>query len=313
MDGLASLFGNPSGPAPAFVLRINMRAPFAIELADLAPLSIVTARRAPLHIEHPDGAFGLAPGDLALVRGRQPWRVADHEDTPVSAIIHPGQRCETITGEAVAERWSLGVRTWGNVDRGIEPSHTIVTGTYEQIPETGRWLLDELPGVLVVPEHTIDSTLLAWFETEVVKDDLAQHIVLERMLDLLVVLVIRHWLATTSDLPTGALRGVTDPCIAPAIRLIQNDPAHPWTVQELAGRVGLSRAAFAKRFHAVVGSPPISFLTDWRLAVAADLLTGTRTPIAHIATEVGYSNSFAFSTAFKRRYGNSPQQHRALG
>ncbi len=288
-----------------------MRAPFAIELADGAPLSIVTARRTTLHIDHPEGTFELGPGDLALVCGRHRWRLADRSDTPLSAIIHPGQRCETLSGEPVSERWSLGVRTWGNVDRGNHPTHTLVTGTYERVPETGRWLLDELPGVLVVPEHTIDPTLLTWFETEIARDDLAQTVVLERMLDLLVVLALRYWLGTAPDLPVGALRGIADPCLGPAIRLIQNDPAAPWTVHELARRVGLSRAAFAQRFHAVVGTPPIGFLTNWRLATAADLLTDTRTPIARIATDVGYTNSFAFSTAFKRRYGASPQQHRA--
>ena len=203
------------------------------------------------------------------------------------------------------------MRTWGNVGFDVEPSHTIVTGTFEQIPETGRWLLDELPGVLVAPADTLDPTLLAWFEAETTKDDLAQNIVLERMLDLLVILAIRRWL-TTAETPAGTLRGLSDPTIGSAIRLIQNDPAHQWTVHELARRVGLSRASFAKQFHALTGSPPITFLTNWRLAVAAGLVTDTATPISHIAGEIGYTNSFAFSTAFKRRYGTSPQQHRAV-
>jgi AraC-like DNA-binding protein len=312
VDSLASLFTRPTGGTSAFVLRIDMQAPFGIELADGAPLSIVTARRAALHIDHPDGRFELAPGDLALVRGERRWRLAADPAAGVSAVIHPGQRCETICGEPVGERWSLGVRRWGNLGHGAEPTHTVITGTYEQIPETGRWLLDALPGVLVLPEHTIDPTLLAWFEAEIARDDLAQTAVLERMLDLLVVLAVRHWLSATPDLPAGVLRGVSDPSIGRAIRLIQHDPTHPWTVHELARSVGLSRAGFARRFHAVVGTPPISFLTNWRLAVAADLLTETRIPIAQIATEVGYTNSFAFSTAFKRRYGTSPQQRRRI-
>lgn len=310
MDSLSSLFASPTSGAAAFVLRIHMRAPFSIELADGAPLSIVTARRSALHLDHPDGRVELAPGDLALVRGEQRWRLADAPTSALSAVIHPDQRCETVRGEPVGERWSLGVRTWGNVDQGSDPTHVVLTGTYEQIPAAGRWLLDALPGVLVLPERTVDPTLLTWFEAEITRDDLAQTVVLERMLDLLVVLAVRQWIGTAPDLSPGALRGLADPCIGPAIRLVQHDPAHPWTVQELARHVGLSRAAFAKRFHDVVGTPPIGFLTDWRLALAADLLAGTRRSIARIAHDVGYSNGFAFSTAFKRRYGHSPQQHR---
>ena len=247
---------------------------------------------------------------MVLVRGARPWLLGDEPAAPVTAVIRPGQRCETISGEPVAERWSLGVRTWGNTDTDHEPTHVLLTGTYEHVPETGRWLLESLPGVLVIPARTIDASLLAWFGTELVRDDLAQPVVLERMLDLLVVLAIRHWITDAPAMPAGVLRGIADPRVGSAIRLIQTDPTRPWTVHELARNVGLSRAGFAKRFHDLVGVPPISFLTDWRLAVAADLLAGTHTPIARIATDVGYTNSFAFSTAFKRRYGTSPQHYR---
>lgn len=296
-----------------FLLRIHMRAPFKIELADGAPLSVVAARRAALCIDHPDGTVELSPGGLALVRGERRWRLADAAATEVSAVIHTDQRCETVTGDPVAERWSLGVRTWGNVGDvgdGVEPTHTMLTGTYERIPEAGRRLIDALPGVLVVPRDSVDPTLLSWLETEIARDQLAQDVVLERMLDLVVVLAIRHWIANAPEQQPGVLRGITDSIVGEAIRLVQHDPTRGWTVQELARTVGLSRAAFAKRFHELVGCPPITFLTDWRLALAADQLMGSRRSVAEIAADVGYTNGFAFSTAFKRRYGAGPQQYR---
>ena len=95
------------------------------------------------------------------------------------------------------------------------------------------------------------------------------------------------------------------------MRLIYHNPAHPWTVANLAVAVGCSRAVFARRFTGLVGEPPIAFLTGWRLALAADLLRNPDTTIAAVARQVGYSTPFSLSSAFKRAYGVSPNSHRA--
>jgi AraC-like DNA-binding protein len=90
-----------------------------------------------------------------------------------------------------------------------------------------------------------------------------------------------------------------------------NNPAHPWTVANLAAAVGCSRTVFAGRFSELVGEPPIGFLTNWRLALAADLLRTSTMTIAAVARQVGYSSPFALSSAFKRAYGVSPNAYRA--
>jgi AraC-like DNA-binding protein len=94
------------------------------------------------------------------------------------------------------------------------------------------------------------------------------------------------------------------------LKLIYNNPAYPWTVANLAAAVGCSRAVFARRFAEQVGEPPIAFLTNWRLALAADLLSTTQDTIAAVARRVGYSTPFALSSAFKRAYGVSPNTRR---
>jgi AraC-like DNA-binding protein len=101
--------------------------------------------------------------------------------------------------------------------------------------------------------------------------------------------------------------------VGPALRLIYHRPEQPWTVATLAGAVGCSRAVLARRFTEAVGEPPISFLTGWRLALAADLLRSSEDTIAAVARQVGYSTPFAFSSAFKRAYGISPNEHRRAG
>ena len=96
-----------------------------------------------------------------------------------------------------------------------------------------------------------------------------------------------------------------------ALRLIHDDPARPWTVADLAAEAGASRAALARRFTELVGEPPMTFLTDWRLSLAADLLLEPDATIGSVAHQVGYSTPFALSTAFKRVRGISPRHQPA--
>jgi AraC-like DNA-binding protein len=95
------------------------------------------------------------------------------------------------------------------------------------------------------------------------------------------------------------------------LRILHDDPARPWTIAELATHVGISRAALARRFADLVGEPPMTYLTRWRLALAADRLLEPHATIDTVAREVGYSSAFALSTAFKRERGVSPREHRA--
>ncbi|MFC7589846.1 helix-turn-helix transcriptional regulator [Nonomuraea antimicrobica] len=94
---------------------------------------------------------------------------------------------------------------------------------------------------------------------------------------------------------------------------MHRDPSHPWSVADLGARVGLSRAAFARRFAALVGQPPLAYLTWWRLAGAGRLLRDTDAPLSEIAARVGYGSEFAFANAFKRQYGLAPGRYRRDG
>ena len=103
----------------------------------------------------------------------------------------------------------------------------------------------------------------------------------------------------------------TDPVVGQAMRLLEHNPAHGWTVAALADAVGVSRAALARRFTDLVGESPIAFLTGYRLALAADLLAEPDATVGRVARQVGYGSPFTFSTAFKRHFGVAPQAFRA--
>jgi AraC-like DNA-binding protein len=132
------------------------------------------------------------------------------------------------------------------------------------------------------------------------------------LLDTLLLYILRAWLERESrdGNATGWIAALNDPPIAAALTVIHHDPAHPWTVEELGARSGLSRAAFARRFAALIGQPPLTCLTWWRMTIAARLLRESEAPLRVIAARAGYSSEIAFAAAFKRQYRLTPGGYR---
>ncbi|MFC4472300.1 AraC family transcriptional regulator [Streptomyces xiangluensis] len=127
------------------------------------------------------------------------------------------------------------------------------------------------------------------------------------LLDLVLTHVLRQWLVQNR---AADWLDISDPAISTALRDLHAAPHRRWTVQQLSETAGMSRTAFTKRFSALVGQPPMAYLTGWRLTYAARLLRETDAPLAAIAHQVGYSTEFAFGAAFRREYGISPGRFR---
>ena len=238
------------------------------------------------------------------VVGPEPYTVADDPRSPAQVIIDPGQRCTTPAGEELTLMMDMGVRTWGNSRNG---SAVMLTGTYLMPGEISQRLLGALPALLVLPAKDLQSPLITYLADEIVKDEPGQQAVLDRLL----IAVLRAWFSRPEAAAPGWYRAHSDPVVGPALRLLHNKPAHPWTVQALAVATGTSRASLARRFTELVGEPPMTFLTGWRLTLAADLLREPGATVGSVARQVGYGSSFALSTAFKRVRVISPQEHRA--
>ncbi len=308
MDSIAGLLDGPRA-REAFLLRSSLDPPWSMRIQDEAPLTLVAVVRGEAYMIPDDGeTVRVSAGDIAIARGPDPYVVADDPDTAPQVVIHPGQHCTTPDGDTLTLMKDMGVRTWGNSPDG---ETVMLTGTYQLRSETSRRLLEALPPLLVVPADAWESPLVPYLAAEIVRDDPGQEAVLDRLLDLLLISVLRVWFARPEAEAPGWYRAHSDPVVGPALRLLHNSPSEQWTVASLASSIGVSRAALARRFNALVGEPPMSFLTHWRLTLAADLLREPGATVGSVAPQVGYGSAFALSTAFKRVRGISPQEHRA--
>lgn len=145
---------------------------------------------------------------------------------------------------------------------------------------------------------------------ELVKGKISSLPMITRLSELLLVEAMRDYAATLDGARTGWLKGLNDAQIGHALALIHGRIEAPWTVEQLAHEVSMSRSAFNERFTALLGLPPIRYLTQWRLQVAQDKLRRGDQSIAQIAHAIGYESEAAFNRAFKRSFGEPPARWR---
>jgi AraC-like DNA-binding protein len=308
MDALSGLLDGPRARG-AFLVRVVLDPPWSVRVQDEAPLSLTALTRGAAWIVPDDGdPVRMRPGDVAVVRGPQPYTVADDPATPPQSVILPGGRCVRPDGTDLGDTMYIGVRTWGN---RADAETMMLTGTYQLPGELNGRLLAALPPVLLLPADAWDSPLVGLLGDEINRDEPGQEVVLDRLLDLLLVAVVRAWFARPEAAAPAWFRASGDATVGRALALVHQHPAHPWTVATLAAEVGVSRAALARRFTGLVGEPPMAYLAQWRLALAADMLREPQATVGAVARRVGYGSAFALSAAFKRVRGMSPQAHRS--
>lgn len=219
----------------------------------------------------------------------------------------PGLRPEVIDNlvEGPSERGPASLRFGG----GGEPTRIVCGYIGCDMPD--NLLLRALPPVLKLGVRGGSGG--AWLESsfrhaaeEYGISGSGSAALLGKLAELLFVEGVRRYVAALPEGQTGWLAGLRDRMVGRALALLHARVAHPWTTEELAQEVGLSRSAFADRFTALIGMPPMRYLANWRLQLAAVRLRESAAATAQIASEVGYESDAAFNRAFKRAFGTTP-------
>jgi AraC-like DNA-binding protein len=276
--------------------RSVARPPWGLRLPGTIQLAVhtVTHGRAWLWLEEPTDAVELAPGDLALVIGGPDHHLAHQRG---AACLSPERfRQQHANDEHLAREYAD--------QHGVT---VFLCGAYRFTGDVGRGLIQTLPPILLLSATALDPLhdVIALLSRELGNPGPGQQTVLDRLLDVLLVLALRSCFEQSPTAPRW-YQASTDPRLSPALHAIHSNPGHPWTVPELANLSGLSRPAFARNFERALGQAPMRYLTDWRMTLARDHLRTGELTLDQIAHRTGYASPNAFAAAFRRHHGQPP-------
>ena len=252
---------------------------------------------------HGDGAseaFRLHAGDCFILPHGRPFLISSHDATlgvDAGTIYRPVPHGGTAIHGGGGDFFMTGARF-------------LVSGP------AARVLLGGLPPVIVVRQGS-PGEVVRWTLERIARElhepSPGSTLAVAHLSHLLLVEVLRQHLGASPDGTDGQTVGwmaaLADPATARAVAAMHANPAHPWTVGELAELAAMSRTSFAVRFKRVVGQAPMTYLMGWRMLRAADRLARTSDPVARIAEEAGYASESAFAHAFKRETGRSPRRY----
>jgi AraC-like DNA-binding protein len=198
---------------------------------------------------------------------------------------------------------------------GSGATTTFICAGYHYDMEVAEPLLRLLPDVVYTPADPVAgrdvAALVSLLAGEVGARTPGSRTAIARLIDLLLIAALRRWSDRRPEGEGGSwLSALRDPVIAAVLALIHGRPAHPWTLQALADEVHLSRATLARRFTRAVGEPPLTYLSQWRMHLAAQRLRSSTASVEAIGRAVGYTSEFAFNRAFTRVRGVPPGKYR---
>lgn len=257
--------------------------------------------------DDPAGAIDLSAGDILVVPQGEAHIMGSARDLqPVPAAALLADKVEASAGEVMTL-----------VHGGGGEQTQIVCGFLAVQEVMKNPLLAALPRLFKVDMRGSSAgwleSSLHFAEQEAAGARPGGATVLSKLSELLFVEAIRRYVDSIPEDRKGWLGGLRDRFVARALGLMHERPSHPWTVEELANRIGMSRSALAQRFTDLLGMPPMQYLAQWRLQLAAQQLRSGNQSLAAIAEQVGYDSEAAFNRAFKREFGSPPATWRRNG
>ncbi|MFD7449407.1 AraC family transcriptional regulator [Kitasatospora sp. NPDC059827] len=305
MDILSEALASMRTAHPASV-RTEGRAPWALRLPPVVGAGFHVVLYGTCWLVPVDPGIGgapvpLSPGDVVFLRDARGHVLADSPDTPpVDA-----RACRVEDGSPI-----------GTVTIGGDGARTsLLCGNYHLDQARPHPMVRQLPALIQLPtrhgRHPELAAAVQLLGAELENPRIGSAGIVPALIDSLLLYILRAWF---EDRPAADSAGwaaaLRDTAVAPALAAIHEAPSTPWTVESLAERAGLSRAAFARRFTSMVGEPPMAYLTRWRMTTAARLLRESEAPLTAVAARTGYGSEYAFAKAFKREFGLAPGGYR---
>ena len=242
-------------------------------------------------------AVRLMPGDVVLLPTGMEHGLSSGPDTRLTPFTSIRTEPDSVIalGTGPVSTRILCARYWHD--------RSCATPLFQLLPEVLHVSASSMqPGL----QETI--RLLGW---ELGRQEVGGTTVLDRLVDILLIQLLREWMySQPEEVSVSWLGGRADPTVAAARAAIHSDPARPWSVASLAEAACVSRSTLARRFEALVGQSPATYLTEWRMNLAARELRESDASLEAIARLVGYRSQFAFSRAFSRARGCAPSQYR---
>ncbi len=280
-------------------------------------IAVDNADVAGFHLLIEGEAWLMLPGSPAPGPGQKPRRLLQGDVVVIpNGAAHVIADDPTTTPVPIAEARRLVQRRRPPLQGVRAPGEArMACGAFRFARGTPTALLSVLPGVIHVRANDVEADDLLRTTVRLLVGELGAQapgssVLIDRLVDVLFIAVVRRWLATQPEGSGGWLGALRDERIGKVVGLMHAEPHKRWTVEALARKSGLSRAAFARRFQELVGEPPLSWLSSVRVDVARRLLETTDDGVAEVAAAVGYESEFAFSRAFKRATGAAPSHHR---
>lgn len=237
--------------------------------------------------------------DDCIVLGRgKPFQIGNRLDVESTAqfdhLLFSNDRISTVNGGGACV---------------LIGGHFLLDSTYEKLLSTAL-----LPLVVVRAKEqrdTLGTALRAlWLELE--GENPGRRLIIDHLNQMMLVVALRLCITAAAQTPSGWLSALADKRIAKAFAAIHEAPEKAWTLQALAAQAGMSRTIFAERFKSTTGFTPMSYLTEWRMAIAAHHLRLPHTSVAEVAAAAGYGSTTAFSAAFRKMFGLSPSSYARL-
>ncbi|MBJ6760418.1 AraC family transcriptional regulator [Myxococcaceae bacterium JPH2] len=303
MDVLANVLG-VTQLGNTMLCQSELVAPWGLDIHAHTKTAVHIVQRGVcwLHLEGEAEPMRLVPGDLVLVGSG----IRHHLTHAPHGAVEPWEQALTNMKDRLA-----ALPASASAD-----ATALLCAAYEFEQDGQHPLLALLPQLIRLHVDTSDESgqfhaLVRLLSHESGRKLPGSDIIIPRLVDSLFVFIVRAWLESQPVGAGGWFGALRDPQIGKALSLIHESPELPWTVESLAAKVALSRAAFARRFVELVGEPPLKYLTRWRMSLAAKILKTTSESVDEIATRVGYDSSTGFGKAFQRHLRVSPGRYRA--